>query len=128
MDEIKLNDNEVALNPILSDYMKLGWTFYREEWQDGHNGDWEVFYYFRSPRMEKSPAICSTIAQYRGQPAATGDNLLDAEASILAHRFIDCYEDDLKDGLHKMLKKRFLRSKKINIDDLKVKYTFTTKS
>jgi len=126
MDEIKLNDNEVALNPILSDYMKLGWTFYREEWQNGHNGDWEVFYHFRSPRMEK-PASAQ-IAQYRGQSGLTEDCLLDAEASILAHRFIDCYEDDLKDGLHALLKKRFRRRQKINADDLKVRFTFTTKS
>ena len=126
MDEIKLNDNEVTLNPVLSDYMKLGWTFYREEWQNGHNGDWEVFYHFRSPRMEK-PASAQ-IAQYRGQPGLTEDGLLDAVASILAHRFIDCYEDDLKDGLHTMLKKRFRLRRKINADDLKVKFTFTTKS
>jgi hypothetical protein len=108
--------------------MKLGWVFYRDEWNNGHNGDLEIDYYFRSPRMEKPSRVF--IAQYKDQPGLTEDSLLNSEAGVLALRLINYHEnaikDDLnaiKDDLYEILKKRFRCSKKLSADDLKFSFT-----
>lgn len=126
MDEIKHGDAEVEFNPILSDYIRLGWTFYRDAWHNGHNGNLEIDYQFRSPRMKK-PSVLYTIARFKGQEALTKDRLLDAEAGVLASRLVEVYEDALKDGLHAKLVIRLRRCQKLQTNDIKVKTTFTIK-
>jgi len=126
MDEIKLNDDEVALNPILVSYMKLGWVFYRDEWVNGHNGNPEVDYKFSSPRMTK-PAALYSIARFKGQEALTKAKLLDAESGVLASRLVEVHENALKDGLRAKLVSRLRRCQKLQPNDIKVKTTFTIK-
>ncbi len=37
----------------IAHYKAQGWTFKHDEWQNGHNGDWEDDYLVKSPRLKK---------------------------------------------------------------------------
>ena len=126
MEDIKSTDIEIVLNPIMADYMKLGWVFYRDEWVNGHNGNPEVDYKFSSPRMTK-PAALYSIARFKGQEALTKAKLLDAESGVLASRLVEVHENALKDGLRAKLVSRLRRCQKLQPNDIKVKITFTIK-
>ena len=126
MEDIKSTDIEIVLNPIMADYMKLGWVFYRDKWTNGHNGNPEVDYKFSSPRMTK-PAALYSIARFKGQAALTKAKLLDAESGVLASRLVEVHENALKDGLRAKLVSRLRRCQKLQPNDIKVKTTFTIK-
>lgn len=127
MRKIDDRDEDAIRNPVAIAYMRRGWKFYRDEWHNGHNGNLETDYQFQSPRMT-SPATLYAFSRWSDQIPLSEDALLSAEASALAHNFIDSNEDAIKDGLCEVLEKQFRRREKVIADDLKIKFTVTNRT
>ena len=78
---------------LIKQYEKKNWEFRREDWQNGHNGDWEESFYAKSPRLEEGFSFHSE----RG----TEKDLLDSEARAYARQLWEEKSDDIEEAFIK---------------------------
>jgi hypothetical protein len=101
MELYTLYDANPKLFKVVKDLQFEGWSFNIDNWQDGHNGNDEWTFQFKSPRMKDFASDWSienpTIFKYRRR-----------EAEIVAREYRMTRDDSIHDQIQTVLIKLFL--------------------
>lgn len=103
MELYTLYDNHPNLLKVVTELQAEGWVFQIDNWQNGHNGNDEWTFQFKSPRMKEfagefSPEK-STISKFRLR-----------EAQLVAWAYRQNNDDSIHDQVQEVLTKLFLKN------------------
>jgi hypothetical protein len=95
----------------------IGWTFTKDYWESGHNGDPYNDVKFQSPAMSKA----ASIGEYDWNTRITKKELLEREAESVACSWLVLLKHDLDvfSPATKKLKSYFLKRKSCDFKELK---------
>ena len=98
-----LYDNHPNLLRVVTELQSEGWSFQIDNWQNGHNGNDEWTFQFKSPRMKEFAGEFSpektTVVQFRKR-----------EAQIVAREYRRNHDDSIHDQIQKVFFELFLKN------------------
>ena len=103
MELYTLYDNHPNLLKVVTVLQSEGWVFQIDNWQNGHNGNDEWTFQFKSPRMKE-------FAGEFSPEKTTSSKFRLREAQIVAREYRRNYDDTIHDQIQDVLTKLFLKN------------------
>jgi hypothetical protein len=103
MELYMLYDNHPNLLKVVTELQSEGWVFQIDNWQNGHNGNDEWIFQFKSPRMKEF------VGEFSPEKTASSEFRL-REAQIVAWEYRGNHDDSIHDQIQAVLTELFLKN------------------